>query len=160
MGFLEKQTDPTSPMHWRGDMQADYFYPSGIAGDKFFKHLMQNDTFLATRCMKCDKVFFPPRLYCEDCFEEIPENNWMEVPAAGAVRLFTVATINAHGEKMEEPKVIALIDIDKTDSAMLGIINTKDLKRDYCGVKVKAVFRPTEKREGTLKDILHFEEIK
>lgn len=160
MGFLEKQTDPTSPMHWRGDMQADYFYPSGIAGDKFFKHLMQKDTFLATRCKKCDKIFFPPRLYCEDCFEEIPENNWMEVPSAGTVRLFTVVTINAHGEKMEEPKIIALIDIDKTDSAMLGLIKTIDLKRDYRGVKVKAVFRPTEKREGTLKDIRYFEEVK
>lgn len=35
MGFLEKQTDPTSPMHWRGDMQADYFYPNGVAGINF-----------------------------------------------------------------------------------------------------------------------------
>ncbi len=67
MTFTEKQTDPTSPMHWRGDMQADYLYPSGIAGDKFFKHLKEHDSFLATKCSKCGKILFPPRLYCEDC---------------------------------------------------------------------------------------------
>ena len=156
--MLEKQTDPTSPMHWRGDMQADYMYTNGVAGDRFFRHLMEKDSFLATKCKKCGKVLFPARLYCEDCFQEISEADWLEVPAAGTIRVFTVATINAHGKKMEEPKIIALIDIDKTDGALLGIIKTKDLKRDFCGVKVKAVFKPKEKREGTLKDILYFEE--
>jgi len=159
MTFGEKQTDPTSPMHWRGDMQADYFYPSGVAGDKFFKHLMQKDSFLATKCNKCNKVLFPPRLYCEDCFEEIPEINWIEVPCTGTVRLFTVATLNAHNEKMQSPKVVALIDIDQTDGALLGIIKSNDITKDFLGRKVKAVLRPKEKREGTLKDILHFEEI-
>ena len=157
MGFLEKQTDPTSPMHWRGDMQADYFYPSGIAGDKFFKHLMEKDTFLATKCKPCNKVLFPPRLYCEDCFEEISDEDWMEVPASGKVKLFTKATLNAHGVKMEEPKVIALIDIDNTDGAMLGIIKTNELNKDFSGVRVKAVLRPKDNREGTLKDILYWQ---
>lgn len=157
MTFLEKQTDPTSPMHWRGDMQADYLYTSGVAGDRFFKHLMKKDSFLATRCPKCDKVFFPPRLFCEDCFCEIPDKGWTEVPARGTIRLFTIATLDAHGNELEKPRVVALIDIDKTDGAMLGIIKTKDLKKDFCGKKVKAVLRPKNKREGTLKDILYFE---
>lgn len=157
MTFLEKQTDPTSPMHWRGDMQADYLYTSGVAGDRLFKHLKKKDTFLATRCPQCEKVFFPPRLFCEDCFCEIPEKGWLEVPSRGIIRLYTIATIDAHGNKLEEPKVIALIDIDKTDGAMLGIIKTKNLGKDFTGMKVKAVLKPKGKREGTLKDILHFE---
>ncbi len=156
MTFLEKQTDPTSPMHWRGDMQADYLYPNGFAGDKFFQHIKKHDSFLASRCPKCEKVFCPPRLYCEDCFCDIPDGEWRKVPAEGNVRLWTVAMINAHGEKMEEPKIIALIDIKETDSAMLGIIKTKDLEKDLTDKKVKAVFRSKKKREGTLKDILYF----
>ena len=159
MTFGEKQTDPTSPMHWRGDMQADYMYPNGVAGDKFFKHLMQKDTFLATKCDKCKKVLFPPRMYCEDCFEEILESNWIEVPSTGTVRLFTIATLNAHGEKMQEPKIIALIDIDQTNGALLGIIRSNDITKDFSGKKVKAILRPKDNREGTLKDILYFEEI-
>ncbi len=157
MTFGEKQTDPTTPMHWRGNMQADYFYPAGVAGDKFFKHLKEKDSLLATYCKPCNKVLFPARLYCEDCFAEIPDSDWREVPAAGIVRLFTIATLDAHGDKMDNPKVMALIDIDQTDGAMLGMINMVDLNKDYCGAKVKAVLRPKEKREGTIKDIIHWE---
>lgn len=156
MTFLEKQTDPTSFMHWRGDMQADYLYTNGVAGDRFFKHLKKKDTFLASRCPQCKKVFLPPRMFCEDCFCEIPEKGWLEVPAKGTVRLWTVAAINAHGEKLKEPRVIALIDIEKTDSAMLGLVKTKNLNKDLCGQKVKAVLKSKSKREGTMKDILYF----
>ena len=157
MGFIEKQTDPTTPMHWKGNMQADYFYPAGVAGDKFFQHLKQMDTFLATKCSKCNKTLFPPRLYCDDCYVEITDDDWTEVPAEGTVRLFTVAKLDAHGEKMESPKIMALIDIENTDGAMLGIIKSSDLEKDYCGTKVKAVLRPKDKLEGTIKDILYWE---
>jgi uncharacterized OB-fold protein len=156
MTFLEKQTDPTSFMHWRGDMQADYLYTNGVAGNRFFKHLKKKDTFLASRCPQCKKVFLPPRIFCEDCFCDIPDKSWLEVPSKGTVKLWTVATINAHGEKMAEPQVIALINIDKTDSVMLGKVKTKGINKDISGQKVKAVLRPKSKREGTLKDILYF----
>ncbi|MFX1316820.1 MAG: Zn-ribbon domain-containing OB-fold protein [Promethearchaeota archaeon] len=157
MGFLEKQTDPTTPMHWRGDMQADYFYPSGIAGDKFFKHLKQNDSFLVSTCRKCKKTYCPPRLYCEDCFEEISDKEWKQIPISGTVKLFTVAKLNAHGEKLDSPKVIAMIEIDDTNSKMLGIIKTSNFDNDFSDMKVKAKLRPKGKREGTMKDILYWE---
>lgn len=157
MTFLEKQTDPTTPMHWRGDMQADYLHPNGAAGDKFFQHLMKKDTFLACACPKCEKVYCPPRLYCEDCFVEIPDKEWREVPSKGKIRLYTTAMIDTHGKKLKEPKVIALVDIKDTDSSMLGIIKTKKTDKDLCGKKVKAKLRPKKKREGTMKDILYFE---
>ncbi len=157
MGFIEKQTNPTTPMHWVGNMQADYFYPAGIAGDKFFQHLKKNDTFLATKCSKCNKVLFPPRLYCEDCFIEIPDENWIEVPASGTIRLFTIAKLNAHGEKMKEPRIMALIDVENTNSSTLGVIKTQNLEANHQGAKVKAILKPKDKREGTMKDILHYE---
>ena len=156
MTFVEKQTDPTTPMHWRGDMQADYLYPSGVAGDKFFKHIMKNDSFLASKCTKCEKVYLPPRLYCEDCFCEIPEDGWIEVPAIGIVKLHTVVTIDTKGEKLVQPKVIGMINIDDTDGVILGVIKTDNVEEELRGLKVKAVFQPKDKREGTLKDILYF----
>jgi uncharacterized OB-fold protein len=157
MTFLEKQTDPTAPMHWLGNLQADYMYTNGVAGNRFFNHLKKKNTFLANKCPECKKVYLPPRLYCEDCFCEIPDKAWMEVPTKGTVRYATVATLDTFGEELKPPKVIALIDIDKTDSAMIGLIKTRNLDSDFTGVKVKAVLRPKNKREGTLKDILYFE---
>jgi len=156
MTFVEKQTDPTTPMHWRGDMQADYFYPNGVAGDKLFKHIMKNDSFLASKCPKCNKTYFPPRLYCEDCFCDIPEDKWVEVPANGTIKLHTVVSIDTYGEKLEEPKVIGMINIEGTDGTLLGVIKTDNIDEDLKGKQVKAVFQPKDKREGTLKDILYF----
>ena len=157
MTFLEKLTDPTKPIHWLGDMQADYFYSSGVAGDRFFKHLMKKDTFLATECPECEKVLFPPRMYCEDCFCEIHDENWMEVPSQGIINVHTTAMIDAHGDPMEEPAIIALIDIEGTDGAILGRIKADDPEEYLCGCPVKAVLRPVSEREGTMKDILYFE---
>ncbi|MGA1873232.1 MAG: Zn-ribbon domain-containing OB-fold protein [Thermoplasmatota archaeon] len=156
MTFLEKQTDPTTPMHWRGNMQADYFYSNGVAGDRFFKNLMSKGTFMSSKCPKCGKVFLPPRIYCEDCFCEIPEGNWKEVKPKGVIRVHTTAMIDAHGESLVEPVVLALVDIDGTDGAMLGRILTDDIGSDLCGRKVTAVLRPKKEREGTLKDILYY----
>jgi hypothetical protein len=156
MTFFEKQTDPTTPMHWRGNMQADYLYPSGIAGDKLFKHIMKNDTFLAAKCPKCNKTYFPPRLYCEDCFSEIPNKEWFEIPATGKIKLYTIATIDTYGNKLENPKVIGMINIDKTDGLFLGVIKTDNLDENLQGKQVEAVFKSKNKRDGTLKDILYF----
>ena len=156
MTFIEKQTDPTSPMHWRGNMQADYLYTNGVAGDKLFKHLKEKDSFLASKCPQCNKVFFPPRLFCEDCFCDIPEENWTEIPAAGTIKLHTVVSIDTYGEKLEKPRVVGMINIKGTDSILLGVINTDNIDEDLRGKQVKAVFQPQSKREGTLKDILYF----
>lgn len=157
MTFLEKQTDPTTPMHWRGDMQADYFYSNGVAGDRFFKNLMEKGTFLATECPKCSKVLFPPRMYCEDCFCGIPEENWLEFPAQGSIWLHTTAFMDNHGEKLEEPIVLAMVEIEGTDGTLLARIKTDLINEDLCGIPVKAVLRPKKEREGTLKDIVYFE---
>ena len=140
-----------------GDMQADLFYTSGVAVDKFFEHLKNNDGFMVCKCKKCNKIYCPPRLYCEDCFDEIPDDAWSPVAATGKIRLFTVAMLDAHGEKLAVPRVMALIDIDNTDSAMLGVIKTSDLDADLTGKSVKAILKPKDKREGTLKDIVCWE---
>ena len=156
MTFVEKQTDLPTPMHWPGNMQADYFYPNGKAGDKLFKHIMKNDSFLSSKCPKCNKKYFPPRLYCEDCFCDITEDNWTEVPATGIVKNYTIVSIDTYGEKLEKPKIIGMINIQNTDSILLGVIESDNIDEDLRGKQVKAVFQPKEKREGTLKDILYF----
>jgi uncharacterized OB-fold protein len=156
MTFFEKQTDPTTPMHWRGNMQADYLYPNGAAGDKFFKHIMKNNSFLAAKCSKCNKTYFPPRLYCEDCFCEIPESGWIEVPPTGTIKLSTVVVLDTYGNKLGKPKVVGMINIDNTDGNLLGIIDTDNYDEILVGKKVEAVFKPKNQREGTLKDIICF----
>ncbi len=158
MTFFEKQTNPLDPMHHMGNLMVDNMYTSGTAGNRFFTHLKENDTFLASECKKCGTIFCPPRLYCEDCFEEIPDESWKEVPAVGTVRLFTTAVLNTFGERLDAPRIIALIDIEGTHGAMLGVLKTGDPEKVFIGKTVEAVFRPMQEREGTLKDIMYFRE--
>ena len=53
--------------------------------------------------------------------------------------------------------VMALVDIEGTDGAWLAKLKADDFNKDYTGAKVKAILRPKDKREGTMKDILYFE---
>ena len=50
MTFGEKQQNPEPEvgLAWRGNMQADYLYPNGAAGDKFYKNLIS----LFLRCVQ------------------------------------------------------------------------------------------------------------
>ena len=95
-------------------------------------------------------------MYCEDCFCEITENEWIEVPATGTIKLYTVVTLDSYGDKLEEPKIIGMINIDNTDSTILGVIKTNNIDEELRGIQVKAVFKPEGEREGTLRDILYF----
>ena len=86
-------------------------------------------------------------MYCEDCFCEIPEAKWMKVPAAGTIKLHTVVAIDSYGEKLEEPRVIRMINIDNTDGTLIGLIKIDNIDEDLRGKQVKAVFRPISERE-------------
>ena len=49
-----------------------------------------------------------------------------------------------------------MINIQDTDSILLGVIESDDIDEDLRGKQVKAVLQPQNKREGSLKDILYF----
>jgi uncharacterized OB-fold protein len=95
-------------------------------------------------------------MYCENCFCEIPDSNWIEIPAIGKIELFTIVTIDTYGKKLTEPQVIGLVSIDGTDGALLSIIKTDDPYENLKELQVEAVFKPKNEREGTMKDILYF----
>lgn len=156
MIFVEKQKDLASPIHWLGGIQDDYLYPSGATGDEFFKHLIKNDSFLASKCPKCSKTYFPARIYCEDCSCDIPKDEWFEIPATGTIKHHIAVSVDNYGKILKEPRIIAMIKIDNADGAMLGVIKTNNLEEELIGKQVKAVFKPKNKRDGTLKDILYF----
>ena len=61
---FDKNTNPLKLFHLVGDMEADYIYTPGAAGDKFFKALRDEEKLLATHCESCDHTYMPPRMYC------------------------------------------------------------------------------------------------
>lgn len=156
MTFFEKITDPRDLIQWKGNMEAKYLYTSGKAGEDFFEGLIEGK-ILANECPECNKVYVPPRLYCEDCFTRT-KDEYKELEGTGTVECYTVATINTYDEKLEEPEIWAIIEMDGADSGLTHKIEA-DPEEVESGLKVEAVLRPENEREGTIKDIKHFEPI-
>ncbi len=152
---FDKNTDPLKLHHLVGDMEADYIYTPGVAGDRFFKALRDEGKLMASTCEGCKRIYLPPRMYCDRCFSEL--DKWVEVESTGVVDTFTIVHEDKDGNKLSEPILVAFIRIDKTDGGLIHQLGGVDSKSVKIGMKVKAVIKDKGKRTGGLTDIDYFE---
>ncbi|UCH04671.1 MAG: Zn-ribbon domain-containing OB-fold protein [Candidatus Thorarchaeota archaeon] len=151
---FDKNINPMKLHHLVGDMEADYIYTPGVAGDKFFKALRDEGKLLATSCETCKITYLPPRMYCERCFSEL--DKWIEAESSGVVDSFTLVHEDRDGKKLPEPVLVAFIRIDNTDGGLIHKLGGVDLDAAKIGMTVKAVLKDKSKRTGGLTDIDHF----
>ena len=149
---FDKITNPLKLHHLVGDMEADYIYTAGIAGDKFFRALRDEGKLIATPCKKCDITYMPPRMYCEICFEKLEE--YVDVPLSGVLDTFTVTYENSDAEKLDTPVLVAFIRIDNTSGGLIHQLGEVDADKVKVGMRVVAVLQ--DKRKGGLNDIKYF----
>jgi uncharacterized OB-fold protein len=135
--------------HWHGDMEAQYIYTAGIAGERFFRELKDNGKLVGTHCANCDRTYVPPRMYCEKCFAELTE--WRDVPLEGKVKAHTTVHVDIDDKTLDEPFVIGFVKIDGTRGGLVHYIKAPEVKN---GMRVKAVLK--EDRVGSILDIEHF----
>ncbi len=151
---FDKIRDPRKIRHQIGNMEADYIYTAGVAGERFYIALRDEEKLLATSCEKCNITYMPPRLYCDQCFAEL--SNFAEVPSTGVIESYTITYFDRDGEPLPEPEILAFVKIDKTDGGLIhriGKVKPESLK---IGSKVTAVFEVKTKRQGALTDIKYF----
>jgi len=138
---------------WTHD--AKYAWDRGVAIGRYLAGLKQGK-LLAVRCNGCKRVMIPPRAFCEWCFKPIAE--WIEVKDTGVINTFSLCYVTWDVKRITEPLVPAVIEIDGASQGMgimhlLGGIDPKQFKR---GMKVKAVWKPADEREGAITDILYW----
>jgi len=155
---LEKISDVREIRHWSGHMETDYIYTMGIAGERFFNEIKKNGKIMGVKCKKCGLVYVPPRIYCERCFEKLEQ--WLDVGRRGTVHTYTIAHIEIDGSKLKEPTIYAVIKIDGTAGGFIHKIGEVDPEKIKIGMKVEAIFKPKEKREGSITDIRYFKPVK
>lgn len=151
---FDKIRDPRKIRHQIGDMECDYIYTAGVAGERFYIALRDEEKLLATHCDKCNITFMPPRMYCDKCFAELA--NFMEVPSNGVIESYTITYFDRDGQPLPDPEILAFVKIDKTNGGLIhriGEIKPESLK---IGTKVTAVFRAKNERKGALTDIKYF----
>jgi uncharacterized OB-fold protein len=98
-------------------------------------------------------VYLPPRVYCEECFEEIKE--FLALEPVGVVETFCEVYEDIDGNKFDKPKVVAFVRIDGSCGGLFGFIEGGV----QMGDKVKAQLVEKRKRTGTVSDIVCFKKV-
>jgi uncharacterized protein len=156
MTFLERTTDARRFRHWDGNMEADYIYTSGVAGEKFFVALRDEGKLLASRCPSCGLDYLPVRLFCEDCFAELTE--FVDVPPQGRVAAVTVAHVDREGSPLSRPQVWAFVTFQGIRGGLVHRLLIPP-GRARVGMVVRPKLKGRESRVGAITDIDGFEPV-
>jgi len=153
MTFRERTTRAEAFRAWKGDMEADYLYTTGVAGERFFTELRDTGRILAARCASCDLAYLPPRTYCEECLGAL--SDWRPVEGPATVEAVTVVHVDERGERLAAPQVWALV---RWKGIHGGLVHRLAVSPDRAkrGLRVRPVLRREGERIGNITDILHF----
>ena len=135
---------------------AQYNWDAGVAIGRYLEELKQG-RLVGVHCRKCDRTVIPPRTFCEWCFR--PMDDWVHLPDTGTVNTFSLCYVTWDMRTLDDPEIPAVIDIDGT-SPPVGIMHKLgglDPKAVSIGMKVQAVWKPPEEREGSILDIKYFQ---
>jgi hypothetical protein len=157
MSLLYRIEHPRDAIAWEGDIPITSRYTVGIAGERFFREILENAKLLGTRCTACDIVYVPPRMYCEQCFAHLEE--WVDVPNTGQVHTFTVVHIDLDGNPLPEPRIVAFVRLDGTDGGLVHFLDEVAPDEVCIGMCVEAVFKDEAERKGGINDIAYFKPV-
>ena len=137
-----------------------YDWAAGVAISKFLDG-MKEGKIIGRKCSQCQRVLVPPRMYCEQCFR--PTDEWITVKDTGTINTFSISHVASDASRLKEPLVVAVVNIDGASPGMgflhhLGEVEP-DPEKIQVGMKVKAVWKPREQREGSITDIKYFKPV-
>lgn len=136
----------------RGGFPVHFHYTAGIVGEKFFYGL-KDKKLLAVTCPDCSMTYFPPKMYCEDCFTELTDLELKELPQEGTLESFTKVFRDHRGDPLAEPYYLGLIKVDGADTLFFHkFIGDSEPEM---GMKVKAVW--SNETKGSLFDLAGFQ---
>jgi uncharacterized OB-fold protein len=151
---LHRQTPRQEDLRsWKGHVEADYLYTSGVAGERFFLGLRDAGKILAAKCDHCDLNYLPPRMYCEVCMG--PLETWSEVTGPATVEGVTVTHVDEKGNRLPKPQVWAIF---RWPGIRGGLVHrlAVDPAKAKPGMKVRPILKPRKQRIGNITDIREF----
>jgi hypothetical protein len=140
-------------------LHGEYAWDTGIAIGTYLAALKEG-YLLGGYCRTCRKTVVPPRTVCEWCFH--PMDSYMRLEDTGTVNTFSICYVAWDVQRIQEPEIPAVIEIDGA-SPLHGIMHKLgevDPEEMRIGMRVQAVWKPAEEREGAITDILYFRPLK
>jgi uncharacterized OB-fold protein len=129
-----------------------YAWDTGEAIGRYLAEL-KDGKLIARSCRGCGRVMIPPRMFCERCFR--PTDDWVYVKDTGTVNTFSLCYVSWDVRRLKRPKIPAVIEIDGASPGMgiLHLLGKVAPTKVRVGMRVKAVWRPPQKRTGSITDI-------
>ena len=124
----------------------EFEHAAGRAASRFLLALRDRQVLLASPCPACQRVFVPPRDFCEDCFVPTSES-WSEVGPEGFLETFTIVNTRFAGYDREPPYAVAFVRPDGAGTAIANYVSGLDLSdlsaaavKLAVGTRMRAVF--------------------
>jgi len=92
----------------------------------------------ATKCERCDQVFFPPRDKCPKCGTST--GNDLALSGYGKLKAYTVIRDPPEHMELEAPYLMGIIELEEGPS-ITSVITGIDVDKAKVGMKVKRAFR-------------------
>ncbi|MBD3337750.1 MAG: DNA-binding protein [Candidatus Lokiarchaeota archaeon] len=142
---------------WEPEVQ--YSWSLGPAMSKFLEGLKEGK-ILGIHCKRCKRVIVPPRMFCEYCYG--PTEEWTELKDTGTIETYSISYLDPNARRIEEPILIGVISIDGASPQHGFMHYFGEMSKDEIkiGMKVKAVWKSQEEREGSITDIKYFKPLK
>lgn len=136
-------------------LNAQYAWDTGVAIGAYLAGLKRG-VILGAYCPTCRKTVVPPRTICEQCFH--PMDEYLPLLDSGTVNTFSLCYVTWDVQRIHEPEIPAVIEIDGASPGhgIMHKLGEVDPQQVRIGMRVKAVWKPAEERQGAITDILYF----
>jgi len=137
-----------------GKWDIEYSYTAGVTASRFLTEVRDNKRIMGKRCDSCNRVYVPPRTFCETCFVET--SDWVEVGNVGEIESYTFGP-RKFSTGLPEPFIIAYVILDGADTSIANFVMEMDMtdmkvleKELFVGKKVEVKYK--NEREGRISD--------
>jgi uncharacterized OB-fold protein len=160
----EKDFDQGKILFRHDELKAEYAWDTGIGIGAYLASL-KNGVILGSACYSCNKIVVPPRTVCEWCFK--PMDEYVPLKDTGTVNTFSLCYVTWDVQRITEPEIPIVVELDGTSSLKSGpimggimhLLGEVEPQRVKIGMRVQAVWKKPEEREGAITDILYFRPI-
>jgi uncharacterized OB-fold protein len=140
------------------ELKGNFAWDTGVAIGSYLSALKEG-IILGARCKTCRKVVVPPRIVCEWCFN--PMDEYVPLDDTGTVNTYSLCYVTWDVKRIKEPEIPAVIEIDGASPlhGIMHLLGDVDPDSVHIGMRVKAVWKPADERQGSIIDILYFKPV-
>ena len=156
--ILPEEAKSSKYLHVSYKFEPKYSWAAGVAISRFLDELKAG-RIIARKCHSCGRILVPPRMYCEQCYR--PTEEWVHVKDTGTVNTFSISHVGTDARRLKTPILVAVIDIEGASPGMGILHNLGEVEpsKISIGMRVQAVWKPAEERQGSILDIRYFKPV-